>query len=46
MSDLDIYLAYLAYKNHAYHADIRVQFSYFDYRQSYLRILYDMEGEL
>lgn len=46
MSTLDIYLAYLAYKNHAFHSDIRVQFSYYDYRQSYLRILEEGENEV
>jgi len=46
MSTLDIYLAYLAYKNHAERAHIRVQFSYIEYRNSYLRILEEQENEL
>lgn len=45
MSNTDIYLAYLNYKNHAYMAGLRVQFSYIDYRNSYLRVLDDMKQE-
>lgn len=45
MSTLDIYLAYLKFKLMAYRLNITPQFSYIDYRNSYLRILAEQENE-